>query len=110
MARASPTDADLYVAMKAGTLSSVSEGEWVPMPGGRAVNVWVSGTFTASWQLQASYDGGATALPVAVGGLGYEGPYTQRLKGWTYEQEANVLYRVACTAYTSGAIDWRISS
>ena len=69
MARASPIDADLYVAMKSGTLSSISSGEWVPMPGGRAVNVWVSGTFVASWQLQASYDGGVTALPVALAGL-----------------------------------------
>jgi hypothetical protein len=110
MARASPTDPDLYLAMKSGSLAGAAEGEWVPMPGGRAVNVWVSGPFVATWQLQASYDGGATAMPVSLVGQGFEGPYSQRLKGWTFEQEANVLYRVACIAYTSGTLTWRISS
>jgi hypothetical protein len=110
MARASPDDPDLSLAMKSGTLAGVGAGEWVPMPAGRCVNVWVAGAFNASWQLQASHDGGITALPVAVLGQGYAGPYNQPLKGWTFEQEANVLYRVACTTHTSGTLSWRIST
>lgn len=110
MAKASVTDRDVYVAMRAGTLAGVGVGEWVTMPGGRAVNVWISGLFDALWQLQVSYDGGATVLPAAVVGQAYEGPYSQALKGWTFEQEANVLYRVACTSYASGTITWRIST
>jgi hypothetical protein len=74
--------------------------------GGFNVSTW--GTFVASVQLERSFDNGTTWLPLTAAG--------NQLYAWTApasengaEPEAGVLYRLNCTAYTSGTINYRIS-
>lgn len=78
-----------------------------PMPG-RDFNVSLWGTFSGTVQLERSLDGAANWLPITAAGT--------QLYQWTApasetasEAEAGVLYRLNCTAYTSGTINYRLS-
>lgn len=67
-------------------------------------------TFTASINIEKSFDGGATWLLANFG----SGTLAQITAGTPVaitfgEPEKNVLYRLNCTAYTSGTINYRIS-
>jgi len=79
----------------------------------RAFNVSVYGTFSAAVQLERSFDD-TTWLPLTVG--------TTQLYTWSSaggsevkyseiaaEIESGVSYRLNCTAYTSGTINYRVS-
>ena len=59
--------------------------------------------WSASLQLEKSFDGGATWLvdQIFAGG----GPAVMQIS----EPERNVAYRLNCTSYTSGVINYRIS-
>ncbi len=68
-------------------------------------------TYSATVQLERSFDGGATWIVCNVGGSG-------QLAQWNAgtpvnitfgEPEKNVLYRLNCIAYSSGVINYRIS-
>lgn len=68
-------------------------------------------TYSGSVQLERSFDGGATWVVCGIGGAG-------NLAIWATgtpvsaafgEPERNVAYRLNCTAYTSGTINYRIS-
>lgn len=70
-------------------------------------NVSVWGTFVASVQLERSFDNGATWLKLTSAG--------QQVYAWTaaaseiaLEPEAGALYRLNCTAYTSGTVSYMI--
>lgn len=74
----------------------------------RAFNVSLWGTFSATIQLERSFDGGTTWLPITAAGT--------QLYLWTApasevaeEYEYGVQYRVRCTFYTSGTVNYRIS-
>lgn len=67
--------------------------------------------YSATVQLERSFDGGATWIVCNIGGSG-------QLAQWTAgtpvnitfgEPEKNVLYRLNCIAFTSGTINYRIS-
>lgn len=87
-------------------------GSLVPAIGRRDIvagnfNVSVYGTFVGSVQLERSFDN-TNWLPITANG-------TQLYK-WTapasenaQETEEGVLYRLNCTAYTSGTISYRLS-
>ena len=75
---------------------------------GRGFNVSIWGTFSASVQLERSFDGGTTWLPITAAGV--------QLFVWTapasevnQEDQISVAYRLRCTAYTSGTVSYRIS-
>ena len=73
-----------------------------------AFNVSEWGTFVATVQLERSFDNGVTWLPVTANGSQLElftGPASEN---WS-ESEAGVLYRLNCTSYTSGTVNYRIS-
>ena len=68
-------------------------------------------TFSATIQIERSFDGGATWVICNIGGSGTLAQYTGGTPiSLTFgEPECNVLYRLNCTAYTSGPIAFRIS-
>lgn len=75
---------------------------------GRAFNISLWGTFVATVQLERSFDGGTTWLPLTAAGT--------QLYVWTapaselaQDDEYGVRYRLNCTAYTSGTVNYRIS-
>jgi hypothetical protein len=59
--------------------------------------------------LQRTFDGGTTRLPVSSDPAGDNLQWTVPASlTWT-EVEKQVGYRLACTAYTSGTINYRVS-
>jgi hypothetical protein len=75
---------------------------------GRPFNVTLSGTFVASVQLERSFDAGSNWHPITAAGT--------QLYAWTAaasetaeEHESGPIYRLNCTAYTSGTVNYRIS-
>lgn len=74
----------------------------------RAFNISLWGTFVATVQLERSFDNGVTWLPLTAGGtatLKFTAPCSESAG----ETEAGVLYRLNCTAYTSGTVNYRLS-
>ncbi len=73
---------------------------------GSAVN------YSGSVQIERSFDGGATWIVCNVGGSGSLAVYGAGtpVDFTLAEPELEVLYRVNCTAYTSGRINYRIST
>lgn len=82
---------------------------FVPLAG-RPFNVSLWGTFSATVQLERSFDGGTTWLQLTSNGTQVE-----KFTGSTVisesvtENEAGVQYRLNCTAYTSGTVNYRLS-
>ena len=72
------------------------------------LNVSVWGTFVGTVALQRSFDSGVTWLPLTAAGVA-TASYTAPASEQVNEPEAGVEYRFACTAYTSGTINYRIS-
>jgi hypothetical protein len=78
-----------------------------PRPYPFNVSLW--GTFVATVILERSFDGGATYLPLTALGspIGtFSGPISEV---WE-EHEPNVKYRLRCSAFTSGTVNYRLSS
>lgn len=69
-------------------------------------------TPVATVQVERSFDGGKTWVVVGVGGGGaaavYANPASISIQGG--EAEKGMAYRLNCTAYTSGTINYRISA
>ena len=71
-------------------------------------------SFNATVQLERSFDGGNTWIVCNVGGTGilaqYTGATVTPISLTFAEPELGVIYRWNCIAYTSGAINYRIST
>lgn len=97
---------DIARAFTSGTLTSAAAGAGMYVVGN--FNISVSGTFVATLIPERSFDGGTTYLPLAFSDgttISYSAPASAT---WS-EPETGVLYRVRCSAFTSGTIAWRIS-
>ena len=93
-----------------GTFTATGESGWVPLRGPFGFTLQ-GGVGTV--QLERSYDGGVTAYTISKNTDGDAASYTltagQEVGLEGFEPEDAVLYRVACTAYTSGTITYRLS-
>lgn len=72
-----------------------------------------NGSWTATIRLERSFDGGTTWVVAGVGGGGSQAVYStpnQDVSVTVYDPEGGVLYRLNCTAYTSGTISYRLST
>lgn len=90
-----------------GTLSAVANGVGVVCSGSITFTVW--GTFVATARPEISFDGGTTWVPLADDD-GVVVTLTAPGHACARQTELGVLYRVACSAYTSGAISWQIGA
>lgn len=72
-------------------------------------NVTLSGTFVGTVQIERSFDRGANWRAISRDSAGTAAAYTAPMSVVVEEPEAGVLYRLNCTAYTSGTITYRIS-
>ena len=99
--------ADLALQVASGTLTGLADaGTAIMLRGNFNISVW--GTFVATVELERSFDGGTTWIRVTFsdgGALTYKAPASAV---WS-EAEYGVLFRLRCTAYTSGSINWRLS-
>lgn len=76
---------------------------------GGKFNVALWGTFTATLQLERTFDRGTTWIPCGIDAAGTSAAYTAGLSAVVEEIEDAVLYRWNCTAYTSGTVNYRVS-
>ena len=96
------------VSPVSGTFTGTGQSASLTPIAGRGFNISLWGTFAASVQLERSFDGGTTWLPITASGV--------QLFKWTapasevnQEDQASVLYRLNCTSFTSGTVNFRIS-
>lgn len=72
-----------------------------------------NGSWNASVQVERSFDGGTTWVVAGVGGGGQQAVYStpnQDVSIVANEPERGVIYRLHCTAYTSGSVNYRFST
>lgn len=72
-----------------------------------------NGSWNATIRIERSFDGGTTWYVAGVGGGGQQAIYNtpnQDVSVVVSEPERGVLYRLDCSAYTSGTINYRIST
>jgi hypothetical protein len=72
-------------------------------------NVSASGTFVATAQLERSFDNGVSWFVCSSDAAGTAASWTAPFSVVAQEPTAGVLYRLNCTAYTSGTVTYRIS-
>lgn len=91
----------------AGTFGATGQSAAFSPICGRMFNVSVWGTFVGSVQLERSFNG-STWLPITAAGVqlyAWSAPASEPAE----EPEYGVLYRLNCTAYTSGTVNYRVS-
>lgn len=71
------------------------------------LNISLWGTFVATVQVERSFDNGTTWLPLTA--LGSSIPFTAPASEVFDEGETGVQYRLNCTSYTSGTVNYRLS-
>lgn len=74
-----------------------------------AFNVSASGTFVATVQLERSFDNGTSWFVCSSDASGTAASWTAPFSVIAEEPTPGVLYRLNCTAYTSGTVTYRIS-
>lgn len=74
----------------------------------RYINLTISGTFVATMQFKRSFDNGVTWFPLTADGT-LISQFTSPVSEQFSETESGVLYKLECTAYTSGSPVYRIS-
>ena len=93
-------------------------GSFLPIVASRSTtnpfNIVLNGTAVATVQLERSFDNGVTWVTINAGGSPlYQWNYnTASLANFSEqaeETEQGVFYRLNCTAYTSGTVNYRIS-
>lgn len=74
--------------------------------------VFDGGVYSGTVQLERSFDGGSTWIICGVGGGGQPAVYTAgtMVSIVASEPERGMLYRLNCPAYTSGTINYRLST
>ena len=90
-----------------GTFTATGQSTALTIYGSFNVSIW--GTFAATLQLQRTFDGGTTWLPVSADAAGDSLQWSVPFSGTWTEVEKQVGYRLSCTAYTSGTVNYRVS-
>jgi hypothetical protein len=89
-----------------GSFTATGNGaEFKPRPG--KFNLAIYGTFTATVKLQRSFDGGDNWIDCT--NLGSAVSFSTAATEVIDEPEREVRYRLNCSAYTSGTVNWRLS-
>jgi hypothetical protein len=91
--------------VQTGSLASAGTSQPVQVRGDFNFSLW--GTFSATCELDRSFDAGTTWLPLAALGTAFtwSGPTTETLT----EPEYGVRYRVNCPTVASGTVNYRVS-
>ena len=106
MGKFSGSGAEQAQTVLSGTLTSVTTSANVPFLGRFNFSLW--GVFSATANLQKSFDGGTTWI-IARDVNGVAMTLTAADTRVIEEVEPGVLYQVACSAFTSGTINYRVS-
>jgi hypothetical protein len=90
----------------------VRNGNAITVSGADAAAVFTGNelTFSGTIQLERSFDGGHTWIPCYIWQGGAQLKWTGAISTELMEPEKSVLYRLNCIAFTSGTINYRIST
>lgn len=112
----SPAGADLASAVVTGTFTAAGQSASFSFWGPFNVVIYGSngpnGNWNATVRLERSFDGGTTWVVCGIGGAGQQAIWNtanQDVSVVAGEPERGVAYRLNCTAYTSGTINYRLS-
>jgi len=98
--------AESGVATVTDTLSSVAAGaETFPPIAGRWFNLTLRGTFAATAVVKRQFPGSEDWDVVSRDSAGTQATYTAPISLSLFEPKAGTIYRVDCTARTSGSIE-----
>jgi hypothetical protein len=89
-----------------GNFSAAGQGAAVDVSGRFNITLW--GSFAATVQIERSFDGGLNWHPCTFSD-GTANTWTAPISIVADEPEAGVRYRLACTSYTSGTVNYRVS-
>jgi len=111
-------DMTRYYGQKIGRFSKSVEGTFTTTGNSDELillgefNVLITGGI-ATVEIQKSFDGGLNWYTISQDSAGTPASYTTSggvvFNGVVEEREGNIEYRLACTAYTSGTITYRMS-
>ena len=90
-----------------GVFNGVGQSTSVDVFGPFNLSFW--GVFDATAQLERSFDGGDVWIPCARDAAGTIAAYSAPASLICDEYEIKVKYRLNCTDYVSGAMNYRIS-
>lgn len=107
MGKPSTTSLEMGSPVLTGTFTGTGQSSSVSFYG--RFNVSLYGTFVAAVQLERSFDGGSNWLVASEDAAGTAASWTSAITVVANESEAGVLYRLNCTAYTSGTVTYRLS-
>lgn len=108
MARRNPQAQDEAASFVEGSFTGLGFSESEAFrPGGINISVW--GTFTGTVTVERSFDGGTVWIPLSTDLIGGLLSFTSQRSLIAEEVERNVLYRMSCTAFTAGPINFRMS-
>jgi hypothetical protein len=112
-----PPAGDLANAVVSGSFTGTGQSPlfscWGPFNVVLYGNAGPNGAMVGTVRLERSFDGGTTWVVCGVGGAGSQASYTLNgadISVVAAEPEKGVLYRLNCTAYTSGTINYRMSA
>lgn len=113
-----PPVGDRANAVIAGTFTGTATSPAFCLYGAFNVAIYGSGGPNGAWngtvQLERSFDGGTTWIVCGAGGTGQQAIYTTAtgadVSVTGSEPELGVAYRLRCTAYVSGTINYRMSA
>ncbi len=107
MGKRTTTATDEALEVLSGSFAATGQSAARAMAGDFNIALW--GTFAGTVAPERSFDGGTTWLPVAKDTSGAAASFTVPTSLSISEPEKGVLYRLNCTAYTSGSIGYRLS-
>ena len=103
-----PGAADQAAQILAGSFTGTGQSGAIALYGPFSVAIW--GSFVATLLVQKSFDGGATWIPYGADNSGVIPALSAPVAFRAIESELGVNYRLACTGFTSGTVNYRLSA
>jgi hypothetical protein len=91
-----------------GTFTAIGQSAAFEPLAGRDFNIQLTGPFVATVALEMSLDGGTTYSPVMVDDTQLGRFTVPGMRSWS-ASEVGARFRLACTAFASGTVTYRIS-
>ncbi len=91
-----------------GSFSATGQSQTISVYADFSFAIW--GTFVGTVALEKSFDGGTTWIAASSDMAGTPISLSSPIAVCAIEVELGILYRMNCTAFTSGTINYRISA
>jgi hypothetical protein len=98
---------DLGIVLLSGSFTGTGVSASVKVYGD--FNLMLTGSFTATVEVDRSMDSGVNWAVVAADGIGTPASYTHPIGILGLEIEPGVLYRLNCTNFANGTVNYRLS-